>query len=85
MADNLLLKYRIQHTLHCRFNILNRLINYLIQSYIHALALCRSLRLCIGTHVKADNNRIRCRRQNNIRLINRSDTAVNTFYDNLLI
>ena len=39
MTDDLLLKDGIQHSLHCSFNIIYSLVDYLVESYINAFSL----------------------------------------------
>ena len=58
MADYLLLEYRIQHTLHGSFHILNCLVDNLVQTKVYALLLSKLLRCGIRTYVKSDDDGI---------------------------
>ena len=79
MTDDLLFKYRIQHTLHSSFNILDCLIDDTIQTQVNLFTLCNRLRGHIRSYVEADNNRIGCRCQRYIGLIDRTNTTMNNF------
>ena len=61
MADNLLLKYRIQHTLHRSLYVLNCLVNDTIQSDIYFFTFCNGFCSCIWSYIKSDDDGIGCR------------------------
>ena len=58
MADYLLLEYRIQHTLHGSFHVLNCLVDNTVQTKIYAFLLCQLFRCGIRTNVESDDDRI---------------------------
>ena len=85
MADNLLFKDRIQHALHGRFHILDCLIDYLVQSHIHFLALCYGLRRHIRSYVKADDDGVGSRCQRYVGFVDGANAAVDYLYHNFFI
>ena len=85
MADNLFLEYRIQHALHGCFHILDGLIDNLVQTDIHLLALRNGLGCCIRTDVEADDDCVGRGCQGNIGFVDGAYAAVNHLHHNLLI
>ena len=80
VTDNLLLKDRIQHTLHGRLHILDGLINHTIQSHVNALSLRRSLCRSVGSYIEADNYGVGCAGQRHIGFINSANASMDAFY-----
>ena len=76
MTEHFLLKYRIKHTFHGCFHILDRIVDDSVQSDIHTLALgdifCRSIR----ADIKSDDDRVGSRSQDHIRFVDSSHTSV---------
>ena len=85
MADNLFLKYGIKHTLHGCFDILDSLINYLIQTDIHAFSFGCCLCGCVRTYIEADDNCGGCACQHNVGFVDGTYTAMDAFYHNFFV
>ena len=85
MSDNLLLKYRIKHTLHGSRYILDCIVDDLVKSDIYALTVCCSLGNRIRSDVKANDDCIWCWCKDNIWLVDRTNAAMDDLDHNLLI
>ena len=85
MTDNFLFKYRIKHTLHSCFHILDCLIDNLIQTKVYALLICQLFCHCIRTNVKSDDDRIGCSCQRYVGFVDCTNTAVDHTNDNFFV
>lgn len=85
MTKYFFFEYRIKHSFHSCLYILNRIIDDTIQTYIYALSLCCFFCSCIRTYVKSNDNCIRCRCKADIRLIDRTNTTMDHFYNNFVV
>ena len=77
MSDDFFLKYRIEHTLHGCFHIFDSLVNDSVQTQIYTFLLCDCFCSCIRSYIEPDNDRIGCRSQSYVRLIDCTYTTVN--------
>ena len=85
MADDLLLKYGIQHALHGSFHILDGLINDSVQPYIYTFTFSRGLRSGIRPYIESDNDGIGSTCQRHVGLVDGAHAAVDTLDHNLLV
>ena len=85
MTDDLLLVNGIQHTLHCSLNVLDRLIDDLIQTNVHAFSFRGGLCHRIRTYVETDDDRIGCTREHDVGLVDGTNAAVDALHDYFLV
>ena len=68
VTEQILAELGIEHTLHCRLDLLQALVNDAIGANVNVLTLCRVDRALIGSDVESDDDRIGSRREGNVTL-----------------
>ena len=85
MADHLLLIDGLKHSLHSALDIFNGIVDNGIDLNVNPLVLCHILGHGIRAHIKADDDRVRGRRQHDIRFRDSSDASMNHLDDHFII
>ena len=85
MSDDLLLIYRLEHSLHGALYICNCIVDDLVQTDVNTFMISNTLCHIIRLDIESDNDCIRCSCEVHIRLGNCTYTAVNNLYDYLII
>src|SRR5699024_783998 len=80
MPDHLLLVDGIQHPLHCRLHIRNRVVDNTVQAHVHAFPLCRRLGCGIRTHVETDHDGVGGSCQGYIRFVDGAVVYMDDLY-----
>src|SRR3990172_4264596 len=76
LAQGLLDRLRREHADESLLDVLGELVDDPVGAHVHALALGELLRLGVGTNVEAGDDRVRGRRQHDVRLRDRADPRV---------
>ena len=85
MTDYLLLEYRIQHTLHSSFHILDCIVDNLVETDIYTLIICSNLGNRIRTNVKSNDDCIGSGCKDNIGLVDCTNTTVDYLNNNFFV
>ena len=76
MPRNTLADRRCQQTRHRRLHVIHEIVDDIVVADLDALVVGRLLRLHVGTHVEADDHRLRGRRQRDIRFRDAADAGM---------
>ena len=79
------LVYRLEHTLHSVFDILDSLIDDAICTDIDLLLSCKRPCAAVGTDIEANNDSVRCGSKRYIRFRDSANAAVNNLYTHFFI
>ena len=74
----------LQHALERCLDVLDRCVDDVVETNLHTLFVCELRDLAFGSHVKTDDNCIRCSSQRDVALVDRADATVQYTQDDLV-
>ena len=85
VAEHNFLELGLEHALHGLLHLLDAVVDDAVHAHIHTLLVRGIGRHAVGTHVEADDDRARGRRQHDVRLVDRADRAMDDLDAHLVV